>query len=192
MRRDTLYLPWVARCFIPLACLVSVVVFAGSVTELRQFKLGRGKSLELQVPKDWKQKVRKSKGSIAISIDFSMEKSQAMELHVTGMVGPWVSKLSSDPSALQQFVQSQMKRMEPTAEPGSMKLFRFQADSGSGYMYTAADKNPDVGGYKYLRQGAITLADDFVASFSVLSNDSEAPEVQDALQVLKTARYVAK
>ena len=189
--RTRLWRPAMAVLFLVCATLGHAASPDGSPIsrETRFYKLPSRTALELNVPTSWKQDVQSGRGTVALTVNLTSETGGDFEFLVSGLHGSWPSKLATDPEALQQFVESQMQQLIPTAEEGSVRLFRIDADHGFGFVFTAADQNPKEDEFKYLHQGALAVSDTLILSFTILSNDEDSPEAQEALQILKTAKH---
>ena len=174
--------------------ILLVVLAHGAVTtdtraETRTYDLPTSGSLILEVPADWKQKIRRDRQIEFIKITFTPGKKKDMQFLVTALVGPNVVELADDHDALQRLVQVGMSLAAASAVEGSVKIYRFQADHGVGYMFSATDTAPEKDGYKYLWQGALIIDSTAILSFTILSNHQNSPAVNDAHTILKSAAF---
>jgi hypothetical protein len=55
-----------------------------------------------------------------------------------------------------------------------------RGESGMGYYFSATDRAPKPGEFKYLTQGILHIGE-LVASFTILSNDGGEANASDAL-----------
>jgi hypothetical protein len=60
---------------------------------------------------------------------------------------------------------------------------------GPGYYFSATDREPKPGEFKYLTQGML-LVGDVIVAFSILTNDAQEKVRDQALAMLKSASHV--
>ena len=63
--------------------------------------------------------------------------------------------------------------------------------SGPGYYFTATDRAPKAGEYKYLLQGMVKVSE-LVVTFTILTNAGQEPIAHQALSMIKSAVHLAK
>ena len=63
----------------------------------------------------------------------------------------------------------------------------FSGRSGPGYCFSATDRAPQPGEYKYLTQGIVRVGE-LSVTFTILTNDGQEAVVKQALEALKGAR----
>ena len=90
---------------------------------------------------------------------------------------------------LRAAVQARIDKIAPQAAEAAISMQEFAGASGTGFYYSATDRRPDPGTYKYMTQG-ILRAGSFVLTFSILTNDGQSEVVEQALALVATARAV--
>ena len=89
-------------------------------------------------------------------------------------------------SALRDQTESAAASTLPSATEAQLSIQEITGTEGHGYYFTATDKAPKPGEYKYLAQGMLKLKDVALA-FTVLTNEGQAAVVDEALKALTTA-----
>ena len=69
---------------------------------------------------------------------------------------------------------------------GALPIQEFKGTEGRGFYFSATDRAPVPGEYKYLTQGIIRVGE-IALAFTVLTNDGQEAVVKAALAVLQTA-----
>jgi hypothetical protein len=62
----------------------------------------------------------------------------------------------------------------------------FQGRSGPGFYFSATDRAPKPGEYKFLTQGIVRVGE-LSVTFTILTNDGQEAVVKQALEALKGA-----
>lgn len=86
-------------------------------------------------------------------------------------------------------VQRAADANQPNAVEKNLKIIYLEGSSGKGYYFSATDKAPEKGGYKFLTQG-ILLVDELAVTFTILTNDDKKDTENAALTMLKSAIHV--
>ena len=73
----------------------------------------------------------------------------------------------------------------------TIPVLELQGDSGGGYYFSATDRAPKPGEYKYMTQGMIRIGE-LATTFTILSNDGAGSVVPDTLRSLKRARHICR
>jgi predicted secreted Zn-dependent protease len=91
-------------------------------------------------------------------------------------------------SALREQTDAAAAKAQSQAVEEKLTLKEISGTDGRGYYFTATDRAPKPGEYKYILQGMLRLGN-IVLAFTVLSNDGQANVVADAMQLLITATH---
>ena len=81
------------------------------------------------------------------------------------------------------------KFIKSQAVEETLKIVELKGSSGRGYYFSATDKAPKPGEYKFMTQG-ILLVGELTVTFTILTNDNQKDTVNDALTMLRTATHL--
>ncbi len=163
--------------------LSSNTAFAG---DLRVTLADRG-AITLNVPTGWIERVSRSKPDIPPTIHLLPKSGKSFEVLVT----PIRKMPDNAKPATSETVRASVKKSADDAKSQAVEkeivVVDFKGSSGFGSYFSATDRAPEPGGYKYLTQGIMVDGDVSVA-FTILANGDPTPIVKQALEVIKTAR----
>jgi hypothetical protein len=95
-------------------------------------------------------------------------------------------------SNIKKAVKASRDKAAESAETQEIDIRELQGENHlAGYYFSAVDKNPKPGEWRYMTQGLCVLQD-LLLSFSVLSNDTTQPEAAETLEMLRAATKVAE
>jgi hypothetical protein len=120
-------------------------------------------------------------------LKFGPKSGPSFEILVTPLWSITGNTPAHDPASLRKEVESAAKAAQPQAVEKVIEIKTLKGDSGAGYYFSATDRQPKPGEYKYLTQG-IVPAGELVVTFTILSNDGEQATVDAALLLLKDLR----
>lgn len=175
------------------AYLVAVAVFPpGSYAEdssSREFRLPQRGALQLDVPRSWKEEIRQPPQDLPPTIVFHPSSGNGFQVLITpiwavrpGMVMPEREEIRGSVAKAAEDAKAQaVERHIPVVE--------IRGESGIGYYFSATDRSPKPGEFKYLTQGMVRI-DELAAAFTILTNDGADEVVPDALRMLRRARHV--
>jgi hypothetical protein len=84
-------------------------------------------------------------------------------------------------------VEEREETIAPQAVERELPIHEIRGTSGSGYYFSATDKAPRPDEDECLTEGALAV-DDLLLFFTVLTNDADSSIVNDAFDVLRSAR----
>jgi hypothetical protein len=90
---------------------------------------------------------------------------------------------------MRQRVQQAAERIRPDSAETTLDVREFQAAAGPGYYFTATDRAPKPGEYKFLTQGMMRVGA-LMVTFTILTNDGQTTIISEALGMLMSARHV--
>ena len=90
--------------------------------------------------------------------------------------------------SIRKIVERGMNDAQSQAVEKKLAVVAFDGQSGPGYYFSATDKAPKPGEYKYMTQGMLIVRE-LAVSFTILTNDGQQQVVQDALTMLKGASH---
>ena len=88
-------------------------------------------------------------------------------------------------------VQQGADKAKPSAMEPYLSVDQLTGAPGPGYYFSATDREPKPGEFKYLTQGML-LVGDAVVAFSILTNDAQEEVRDQALAMLKSASHLAR
>ncbi len=157
-------------------------------TENREFQLQGNGTVQFAVPKAWKAASEQPDDSPYPTITFSPRSGAGFTILVTPMWAPPGKEL---PGA--EFMQAQVaataKEAEASAVEKNIRVKELKSKSARGYYFTATDRAPKPGEYKYLTQG-MARTGKLLITFTILTNDGQSDIVDSGLKVIKAATHV--
>ncbi len=143
-------------------------------------------ALQLDVPKGWR--VQEQIGPTSIYLKMRPETGGRFSFQFTSNWLP-PEKLSGFTSAsIKERVESMAKNLLPDAVEKEAGLVELKGKEVAGYYFRVTDRNPSTspGEFKYLTQGMFTTPTG-VAVFTLLHNEADPPERQQAVAMLEGA-----
>jgi hypothetical protein len=98
---------------------------------------------------------------------------------------PPVTKIS-DEATIRSEVATAAKKAASQFVEGALPLQELKGTEGRGFYFSATDRAPGPGEYKYLTQGIVRVGE-IALAFTVLTNDGQEGVVKAALEMLRTA-----
>jgi hypothetical protein len=159
------------------------VATAGELS-IRQFPLPAHGTLVMAVPDAWEVQVGQPPDGLPPTLKFSPKSGPAFEMLVTPL-WPMSNKTPAmDAASLRKEVEATAKAAQPQAVEKTIAIRTLKSRSGIGYYFSATDRKPKPGEYKYLTQGIVPVGD-LVVTFTILSNDGADATVGAALLLLQ-------
>jgi hypothetical protein len=182
-------------CSILLWVMILLVSFAfiaagAEQTADRRYPLPEHGVFQMKVPASWKDEVQQPDDNrLPPAISFRPASGDQFLILISPI---WKVKkdapLLTDDD-LQKMVQRAADGAQPNAVEKTLKIIELQGASGRGYYFSATDKAPEAGGYKYLTQGAL-LVGELTVTFTILTNVDKRDVESAALTMLKGAIHV--
>jgi len=178
-----------SRCVILLLLGFTVMAVAAEKTNDRRYPLPDHGLFQMKVPMSWKDELRQPPDRLPPTIVLRPASGDQFQVLITPI---WLARKDVPlPSgeAIRQQVQRGVESAKSQAVEETLKVMELQGSSGSGYYFSATDKAPKPGEYKFMTQG-ILLVGELIVTFTILTNDSQRNVVNDALTMLKSAIHV--
>ena len=165
------------------------VVVAGP-TESTTYVIPDAGILTLEVPLSWSDSKSQIPDEMPRTIYFSPTQGEAFEVLMTFR---WNAR--QDPSVKEaQFLRSIAARAAEMAAAQatekSLPIQRMPIKSGEMFFFSATDKAPRPGEYKFMTQGSMLIGD-IAGTFTILTNDTNTSVAIDAMNVIRTAVFAA-
>lgn len=184
-----------------LTCLlVSLATAATAIAaegEKKVFALPDNSKLELSIPAGWKDEVKTpqaqkaSKGSPPPTVALTPREGAPFQVHVTPVTRQRQGASADTAIKMRHSVQQGADKIKPTAMEYYLPVEELTGAPGPAYYFSATDREPKPGEFKYLTQGML-LVGDLVVAFSILTNDAQEKVRDQALAMLKSASHVAR
>jgi hypothetical protein len=166
-------------------CFVSAFVFS-LTPATRRFPIPGHGTLLLQVPQVWKAGLLQPPDNLPPTIAFTSSSGALFKVLVTA---GWVKTPGARPpdaDTLEKQVELAAKSAEPQAVEKLLTVKELTGPAIHGFYFSATDKAPKAGEYKYLTQG-IAGVEDVLLAFTILTNDGQEAVVKAALGMLRGA-----
>jgi len=145
--------------------------------------------LELVVPKAWKDSISQPPGDLPPTITFSPAQGSNFKFLVTPVWSVTSEHSFNSSEKIRALLESRGQKLLAQAVEKRVVLNELKGPTTAGYFFTLTDRSYDSTNsddYKYATQGAIA-AGNLLVTFTFLTNKKDAPELQRALEVLKSA-----
>ena len=106
---------------------------------------------------------------------------------ITALWSPTQDSSFNSSARVRALVEETAVKLSPQAVERAIPIHEIHGTAGRGYYFSATDKAPGPDEYKYLTQGALAV-DDLLLTFTVLTNEANSAVVNDALDVVRSAR----
>lgn len=163
----------------------SFMASAGNVV-IRSYALQTHGTFELKVPESWKDSVSQPSSELPPTIRLSPKIGAHFQVLVTPI---WRAGADIKPATLDE-LRATVRQAADIAVLQSVEelieVKEIKGPSNTGYYFSATDKAPNPGEFKYLNQGVIAV-NDLLVSFTILTNDRQDSIVQEALSMLLSA-----
>jgi hypothetical protein len=167
--------------------LLSVSSFAKSEDiDIRSYQLPKHGAIQFKVPKSWHAEVRQPPNSLPPTITFTPESGETFQVLLT--IGFPLKKEDSPPdlTQLKSSVEHAAKEAQGQAVESHIEIKELNDRSTVGYYFTATDKAPNPGEFKYMTQGALKVGELFPL-FTILTNEGSNNVIAISLEMLKSA-----
>jgi hypothetical protein len=172
----------------PCLFLLFVTMAIAGETNTRTYSLADHGSLHLQIPITWADQVRQPPGQLPPTVTFSQKTGDSFKMLITPLWAANKEIVLPDGDSLRQMVQQSAQRASAQAVEKSIEVKEMKGNSGIGFYFSATDRAPKPGEYKYMTQGIIRIGE-LMTTFTILTNEGQEMIISDALLMLKTAKY---
>lgn len=166
---------------------------AEPATAVRAYDLpGHGK-LELAVPKNWKEEVRRPAG-LPPTITFTPPRGNEFHVQITALWSPQGDPGFNTPEKVRALVEQSGRGALPQARERTLVVQTLQGGTASvplGYFYTLTDKAPGPDEYPFMTQGAVAVGE-LLLTFTVLQRQTHGPEPRRTLDMLAGGRHIRR
>ncbi len=156
---------------------------------MRSYALPYYGSLQLNVPDSWRDQIQQPLNQHPPTIAFTASDEKSFEILLSPM---WSYKEDLKMPSLEDIkilITLAAEEAQAQAVKNSVSINQYQNESNSGYYFSATDKAPKPGEFKYMTQGMLRVGELFLI-FRILTNDDSASIVADALTMLGEAVHI--
>jgi hypothetical protein len=174
---------------LPILILVLVTSsFAGDTT-IRNYVLLDHGQLQVKVPALWSEDVRQPPNRLPPTITFTPRSGEQFQMLITPI---WPSR-KEQPGPTTEAIKRQVNDAAAHARLQALEkiilLKELNGVSGKGYYFSATDRAPGPGEYKYLTQGALPVGD-LLITFTILTNNGQQSAINSGIELLKSAVHL--
>lgn len=153
----------------------------------RSYALPGHGSFQMNVPASWKDSEHRPVPDQPPTLMFDPPSGAPFKVLVTPI---WKFRADIELPTVSQ-VKDKVRHAAELAAPQAIEkefpLKELKGEAAKGYYFSATDKAPNPGEFKYMSQGMIRVGE-LVVTFTVLTNDGQEAVVRDALAMVAGAR----
>ena len=164
--------------------LAGVWPAAAGPTSVRQYPLPDGSVLQMKVPVSWLHDVTVEGRELPPTITLRPQSGEDFAVLVTPLPPAGETSPPPTPQAIREHVELVADKARPQAVEQVITIREFRGASGVGYYFSATDKAPRPGEYRFMTQGIFGVGN-LIVAFTVLTNEGQQPIVDDALTMMK-------
>jgi hypothetical protein len=165
--------------------LASASAFAEN-TIIRTFPIAEHGSLQLSAPQSWPVQTRRAGERQGLTIAFGPQDADTYQVLITPMPRAGKSEQAAGAVVVKQMVQLAAADAQQQAVEKTITVKELRAGVHVGYYFSATDRAPLTGEYRYLTQGMFALGETVIA-FTILTNDGYESVVPAALTMIRNA-----
>ncbi len=166
-----------------LAFFVGVVASPAWAEDVRIAYPGGG-ALLLSVPDGWRS--AKQSGPVP-TVSLTPASGNAFQVIVSPLVTPDGRLAPASPDAVRRAVEGAANQAKMQSVESSLPIRSFGYGNVQGNYYSATDRAPNPGEFKFMTQGSMSVRG-LPVGFTILSNGNAQAVVEPALRMLATAR----
>lgn len=153
---------------------------------VRSYPLSEHGAFQVKVPESWKDSVAQPDNELPPTITFTPKAGAPFKILVTPLWSAQPDAKRPTADELKAKVQRAADDMAKQAVEKTIEAKPLKGPTNIGYYFTATDRAPKPGEFKFLNQGMMVVADLLVA-FTILTNDGQDAVVTTALSMLSEA-----
>lgn len=180
-----MYLRLLTAYWICLSSMSSAM--ADDIHNLRSFPLPHAGKLELVIPKNWKDHVDQPSQGLPPSITITPTAGEPFFILITPLCTFRPEVVVPDKDGIRKLLEESADRERFGAVEKTIPIQSLVGLNGSGYYFTATNREPKPGEFKYLIMGGMRVGE-IALMFSVITNDSAELEF---LTMFKSAKHIA-
>ena len=164
-----------------------VAAISAEAADVRRYALADHGALTLAVPDGWRDKVESPGPNLPPTITFFPASSRGFQVLVTP-IWPFKADIPKpSPESVRESVRRAADSVKSQVVEPELKIEEFKGPETYASFFSATDRAPKPGEYKYMTQGMMGL-DDLRVTFTILTNEGRNDIVPRALNMLMDAR----
>jgi hypothetical protein len=167
-----------------------IVVLAGSpsfsASTTQNFDLAGHGELTLRIPDGWQGAVRNPDNGLPPTILFRTRSDKSFQLLITAVWTIPPNNEVPDVAKIRSIVSNAAEGAKAHAVEKALPLQELVGPNSHGYYFSATDRAPAPGEWKYLTQGA-TRVGAIALTFTILTNDGQEADAKAALELIRLA-----
>lgn len=177
---------YVVLCFAFALLAAGAAASQTSTVAERRFTLPDHGVFVIQVPGDWNSQLRQPPGRLPPTIAFGPRSGIPFRVLVTTI---WPATKDRPPQSRDQLhalVERGAQGVRSQVVESELRIVEFQGHSGPGFYFSATDRAPKPGEFKFMTQGILRVGE-LSVTFTILTNEGQEAIVKQALEALKGA-----
>ena len=143
-----------------------------------------GGALVLPAPEGWRSSLRPGPGP---TVSLTPPSGNSFQVLVSPLVAADGRVAPASRESLRRLVEAGASHAKPQAVEAVLPIKSFGSGEAQGHYFSATDRAPGPGEFKYMTQGALSVHGLPVA-FTILSNGNPQAAIEPALRMLAGAR----
>jgi hypothetical protein len=174
--------------FVAILCVsICETAFAAGANLERAYALPGHGTFTLRLPMGWDDQIRYRSGDIPPAIVLTGFEGSPFVVRVTPL---WARSGADADFASAANIRALVEKAAHAAAPESVEdrlsIVTLGGGNGPGYYFTATDRDPKAGDFKYMTQGAVRVGE-LICTFTILTNDDKSTARIKALTMLSGA-----
>jgi len=181
----------ISTCLRSLAFSSVLLVVGSAFAEdvgVRSFPLPEYGVFQLPMPKSWRDRVSQTRGSTTPTIVLTPGSGEAFEVSLTPLWRTQPGTPLADPAEIKRKVEVAAEPAKQQSVEKELVIREIKGVSAVGYYFSATDRAPKPGEFKYMLQGIIR-AGELLVLFTVLTHDGGDFIRRESIAMLESATY---
>jgi len=155
-------------------------------TATRTYQLPDHGFIQLQVPKSWREELRQPPGPLPPTIVFSSKTGASFKVLLTLLFSVRQDMAMPTPSEVKRNVERAAEGAQRQAVEKTISIKELKGPPVIGYYFSATDRSPKPGEYRYMIQGMLRVGD-LAPTFTILTNKGAENINVESLSMLMSA-----
>jgi hypothetical protein len=170
--------------FLAFSIILCSSVLAADASVERTYALSGHGALILHLPAGWDDQVRQHPGNFPPTIVLTGFEGTPFVVMITPRwAGPGAEPDFGTPKSIHALVEKAAQAAEPESVGDRISIVTLGGGNGPGYYFSATDRDPKPGDFKYMTQGAVRVGE-LVCTFTILTNDDKSVAKNKTLSML--------
>jgi hypothetical protein len=154
----------------------------------RPYQLTGHGTFEMKVPASWAESVQQPPNGLPPTILFTAQSGSPFQILVSPIYPPRADAKFASADDVKELVKNAAEEASPQSVERVLEVKSIGSGAKSGFYFTATDRAPKPGEFKYLNQGMIGVGGLRVA-FTILTNDGQGEIVKAALSMIISSEH---